>query len=84
MASTLVEQTAWKTTTTRPRRRQEALLSNMDLPLWGTFYPLGYAVEFITNDAIVLEIANETFGHAHRADVSVRLEVRIAISEGGY
>ncbi|MGA8530031.1 MAG: aldolase [Acidobacteriaceae bacterium] len=38
-------------------------MSEMDLPLRCTFFPLGYAVEIVTNDAGVLEAAQESFGH---------------------
>lgn len=44
-------------------RPQGALMSEMDLPLRRTFFPLGYAVEIVTNDADVLEAAQESFGH---------------------
>jgi hypothetical protein len=84
MASTLVEQAvSEKAVVARPSKPQAALLSDMDLPLRGVFYPLGYAVEIITNDPVVLEAANETFGHVHLSRASVPLQVCIGISEGG-
>lgn len=61
---------------------QGALLSSMKLPLRGTFYPLGYAVEIVTNEPAVLEAANDTFGHAGLSRISAPLEVRIGVSEG--
>jgi len=51
--------------------------------LSATFYPLGYAVEIISNDAAVLEAANESFGHARFARASDTLQVRIGVSKGG-
>ncbi|MCU1312900.1 MAG: HPr(Ser) kinase/phosphatase [Acidobacteriaceae bacterium] len=81
MAGRLIEQTALEGTFAK-RKPQEALLSNMHLPLRAVFYPLGYAVEIITNDAVVLETANETFGHVHRSRASVPLKVCIGTSQG--
>src|SRR5580693_4422587 len=37
------------------RRPQDALLCNMELPHRGIFYPLGYPVEIVTNNRIVLQ-----------------------------
>lgn len=84
MASEIIDQPAAAETVEgrSPRRTQEALLSNMVLPLHRVFYPLGYAVEIITNDADVLEAANESFGHARLARMSLPLTVYIGISEG--
>jgi len=62
---------------------QDALLCNMDLPLRGTFYPLGYAVEIVTNDPDVLEAAHESFGHRRLRRGNRTLQVRIGIGEGG-
>ena len=67
----------------KPWTPQEALLSNMELPLRGIFYPLGYAVEIVTNEPAVLEAANESFGHARLYRASTTLQVRIGVSEGG-
>lgn len=62
---------------------QDALLYDMELPLSGTFYPLGFAVEILTNDPDVLMAANESFGHRRLRRGSTTLRVRIGISEGG-
>jgi hypothetical protein len=62
---------------------QHALLSDMELPFHRTFYPLGFAVEIITNDAEVLDAANESFGHRRLCRGSTPLQVRIGISDGG-
>jgi hypothetical protein len=67
----------------KSNRPQDSLLSDMDLPLRKTFYPLGYAVEIITNDPDVLEAAQESFGHRRLRHGSTTLQVRIGISEGG-
>lgn len=65
-----------------PGRPQDALLCDLDLPLQRTFYPLGFAVEVITNDPDVLEAANESFGHRRLCRGRVALHVRIAVGEG--
>lgn len=63
-------------------RPQDALLSGMKLPLHRTFYPLGFAVEIMTNDPDVLVAADESFGHRLRCRGHGALQVRIGISEG--
>lgn len=65
------------------RRPQDLLLSAMELPLRRTFYPLGFAVEILTNDPDVLSAANESFGHRRLCRGRTILQVRIGISEGG-
>ena len=64
-------------------RPQDALLCDLDLPLRRTFYPLGFAVEIITNDPDVLDAADESFGHRRLCRGSATLQVRIGISDGG-
>jgi energy-coupling factor transporter ATP-binding protein EcfA2 len=54
----------------------------MDLPLRRTFYPLGFAVEIITNHLDVLEAANDSFGHRRLRRGGSALQVRIGIGEG--
>ena len=85
MNSELIQHTVLGTVATRtPRRPQDALLCNIELPLRGLFYPLGYPVEIKTNDAAVLEVANETFGHFRSSRSSAILQIRIGvIDEGG-
>ena len=65
-----------------PAAPQDSLLCNMELPLRGTFYPLGYAVEIITNDPAVLEAANESFSHTRFSRKSATLQIRIGVSDG--
>jgi hypothetical protein len=62
-------------------RPQDALLCDMDLPLRQTIYPLGYAVELITNDPNVLKAASESFGHRRLRRGSTALRVHVGISE---
>src|ERR1700678_4391023 len=60
----------------------DALLCDMHLPLRRTFFPLGFAVEIVTNHPDVLEAANESFGHRRLRRGGATLQVRIGISEG--
>lgn len=63
------------------RRRQDALLCDMELQYKKIFFPLGYPVEIITNDTAVLEAAEESFGHARFSRNSVTLQIRIGVSQ---
>lgn len=67
----------------RSNRPQDALLRDMELPHRGTFYPLGYSIEIITNDTEVLEAATESFGHIRACRAQTTLQVRIGISDDG-
>jgi hypothetical protein len=67
------------------RRPQDALFCDMELPLHGTFYPLGYPVEILTNDYGVLQAAHESFGHAQFSRMTATLQLRIGVThECGY
>ena len=66
-----------------PGRPQDALLCDLELPFQRTFYPLGFAVEIMTNDPDVLVAANESFGHRRLRRGSAALQIRIGISNGG-
>ena len=61
-------------------RAQDALLSEMVLPLRRTFYPLGYSVEIVTNDTSVLQAAQESFGHRELVRYCDIPAVRIGVS----
>ncbi|MGD0155667.1 MAG: aldolase [Terracidiphilus sp.] len=61
---------------------QSAPLSEMDLPLHRTYYPLGYSVEIITNETAVLEAAEESFGHIRFPREITPLQIRIGVSHG--
>jgi hypothetical protein len=65
-----------------PRRPQDALLCDMELPHRRNFYPLGYPIEIITNDNAVLQAATESFGHALLSRTTEALQVRIGVSRG--
>jgi hypothetical protein len=61
---------------------QDAPPTEMSMPLRRTYYPLGYSVEILTNDAAVLEAAEESFGHIRFPRQMTPLEVRIGVSRG--
>lgn len=63
-------------------RPQDALLSDMALPLRGRFYPLGYSIEIITNEPDVLTAAEESFGHAQPARSNAGMQIRVGVSCG--
>ena len=69
-------------TGSKEARPQDALLCDMDLPLRKTFYPLGYAVDVITNDSDVLKAAAESFGHRRLRRGSTALRIHVGVSEG--
>jgi hypothetical protein len=61
---------------------RNSLLSDMDLPLRKTFFPLGFAVEILTNDSDVLDAAAQSFGHQRLRQGATGLQIRIGVSEG--
>lgn len=58
----------------------DALLSHMELPFRGRFYPLGWPVEIVTNAHAVLAIAAETFGHSRASRVGEPLRLHVGVS----
>jgi hypothetical protein len=69
--------------TLKPHRPQDALLYDMALPLRATFYPLGFAVDILTNDPDVLLAAHESFGHRRLRRGDTALQIRVGVSETG-
>lgn len=65
------------------RKPEDDLLRNMNLPLRGVFYPLGYSIEILTNSPAVLSVANECFGHVRSRRGDTLLQIRIGVVEGG-
>ena len=63
---------------------QNALLCETELSLRRVFYPLGYAVEILTNDARVFEAAQEAFGHGQpcRKGAPIQIRVGVVFKEG--
>jgi hypothetical protein len=75
-----IDQSTFQPTLSKP---QNELLCNMDLPLRRTFYPLGFAVDIMTNDPEVLGAADESFGHRRLRHGSAGLQIRIGVSGNG-
>jgi len=57
----------------------DPVLSHFRLPLRGTYYPLGFALEIITNSAEVLAAAQESWGSFQKkfSEIPLRLEIGI-------
>lgn len=62
---------------------QESLLSDMELPFQGDFYPLGYTIEVASNDMEVLAIADECFPYTRMLRSGPRMRVSIGVTGGG-
>jgi hypothetical protein len=65
----------------RSGRPQDSLLYDMELPLRRSFYPLGFAVEILTNHPEVLKAAADSFGHRRLRHGNAPLQIRIGVSE---
>lgn len=63
-------------------RPSDALLCDMELPLSGRYYPLGYAIEVVTNEPEVLAAAEESFGHCRQSRMGEALRIRVGVSPG--
>src|SRR5579862_3730618 len=61
---------------------QNSLLCDMELPLRQSFFPLGFAIEVLTNRPEVLTAACESFGHRRLRRGSAELQIRIGVSKG--
>ncbi len=79
MTEILIHPAAEKSSSTRP---QEALLSDMDLPIRKRFFPLGFAVDILTNRHELLEAADASFGHSALRHGSAQIQIRFGVSEG--
>jgi hypothetical protein len=64
-------------------RDSDPLLCKVLLPYRAVFYPLGFAVEVITNEEAVLAIVARCWGGLHQLHTNPMLQVRIIVSEGG-
>jgi hypothetical protein len=82
MASRLVLQDAQHNGVAfKAHRPQDHLLYDMELPLRATFYPLGFAIDILTNDPDVLMAAHESFGHRRLRHGDTGMQIRIGVSE---
>lgn len=55
---------------------------DLELPLHGTYYPLGFAMEIATNSEQVLLAADESWGHFHERWAEPPAQLRIAVWDG--
>lgn len=61
----------------------DPLQCKIELPFRAIFYPLGFAIEIITNAREVLDAADESWGHFRHNHIRPVLEVRIIITGKG-
>ncbi len=59
-----------------------AHLCNMDLGYSERFYPIGYPIEILTNEPLVLTAARESFGHARLVRNNEPLQIRFGVCRG--
>ena len=57
--------------------------ANVELPLTGTYYPAGFALELSTNSRDVLESANESWGDWSREFDRPPMKLRVAVQAEG-
>lgn len=69
--------------TAKSIQEPDPLRCNVELPFRAAFYPLGFAIEIITNAREVLDAANESWGHFRRNHIRPVLEVRVIITGKG-
>lgn len=60
----------------------DPLRCDVDLPLSGTFYPLGFTVEIATNSSEVLSAAEESWKHFYKRYSETPIQLRIGVVEG--
>jgi hypothetical protein len=83
MTELLQKQTPERASSPQQVTARETLLCNMDLPLRGVFYPLGFAVEIITNEQAVLDAANDSWASLRPRQSNSMVQIRIGVSAGG-
>ena len=65
-------------------RRQDPLAIDYELPLRGTFHPVGFELHIATNSQDVLDAAEESWNHYRsRAHPGEALEFRVVVQDGG-
>jgi len=65
------------------RRRPDPLGVQLDLPLTGTYYPLGFRLEIATNSRDVIEAAGEAWAGREREFDSEPLVMRVVVQPEG-
>ena len=83
MVKGVLQEAQQKSVAAKLSRAQEALLYDMELPLRATFYPLGFAIDILTNDPNVLLAAQESFGHRRLRHGGTTLQIRIGVTASG-
>jgi hypothetical protein len=61
----------------------EKVILDLPLPYRAMFYPLGFAVEVVTNEEAVLAIVDENWGSLRQLHANPALQVRVEVREGG-
>jgi hypothetical protein len=64
-------------------KRRDPLGVQLDLPLKGTYYPLGFRLEIATNSPDVIAAAEESWGGRRREFASEPLVMRVVVSPQG-
>jgi len=64
-------------------KRFDPLLHNLDLPLSGTYYPVGFRLDIATNSRDVLEAAAEAWGSFLPEYDAAPINLRISVQDGG-
>lgn len=62
---------------------EDVLLRHAELPLRAMFYPMGFAVEVVTNSVEVLAAAEESWGHFVQVFSRPTVELRFGVIDGG-
>jgi hypothetical protein len=60
---------------------EDVALRNVEMPLKGLFYPLGFAVQVTTNSVEVLAAARESWGQWEPTQFRPTLQLRIAVTQ---
>src|SRR6516164_1854509 len=64
-------------------KRIDPLLCDLDLPLSGTFYPVGFPLHIATNSPHVLQAAEESWAPFARAFDTPAMEFRVVVDPAG-
>jgi hypothetical protein len=65
------------------KEKNDPVFYDMELPLRGMYYPLGYSVEVVTNSDLVLAAAQESWGHFQKSVSEPPVQIRVGVIEGG-
>jgi hypothetical protein len=65
------------------KRRRDVLRVGIDLPLRGTYHPLGFLLHIVTNSRDVLEAAEEAWGNQPQEFACEAMEFRVVVEPRG-